>query len=173
MDKLNVKGFFEIQMIKDGCIVDRYSNQNLIMNNAKLNILNSVIKGSTSPVINKIIIGTDGIDSEDLPKSFGSGFDATRLETFSEENDKYYYYIDFENETGIVTDETEPNSKVKCTIDNRLAKYEFTIPTSNANGNFFSEAALYTNLGIFSMKCFEKREKTSEFEMKIIWRIQF
>ena len=92
------KGYFKIEMIKNGEVIDKFEEHNLVMRNARLQFM-KILSGSFTSMkyINKFALGTQGVYEEtqtlasgktqilqhdELPKDKGDGFNDTRTDLF-------------------------------------------------------------------------------------------
>lgn len=177
----NIKGYFTaILKDKDGNIVDQFSEKNLIMATSG-NVVSSMVSGLDGTYINKIVLGTQGHYNDiSTPKTSEHGFINTRDKLFSEESGDYTYTINFNinqfTGVGTVTAEDDSGSDVSVSKTETGVRYIFTIPYNAANSDgttIFTEAALYANKDIFSMKCFKAKIKDDAVTLTIIWEIDF
>lgn len=170
----------------NGGVLDRFENHNLIMDKARTAIANLACALSSAEPINKFVLGTEGHVTGDIltPKTETEGFVSNRVELFSEENDSYSYPIVFANPgtaSGTCAVISEPDSGTASTVINleyinNDIKYTFEIPELAANDNgivVFTEAALYSDSNIFSMKCFPGKIKDATVSLRVIWTIKF
>lgn len=166
---------------KDGKIVDRFENHNLIMDTARVAMSSLACALSTAKPINKFVLGTEGHIPGDFltPKGEAQGFISSRTQLFSEESAEFNYPIAFTNPgtaTGSCTIDSEPDSGTTITINyvGNNVEYTITIPELAANGtgiSVFTEAALYAGGNIFSMKTFPAKIKDDSVSLKVIWKI--
>lgn len=85
-DNIDFKGHFTIQAIdKDGCVIDQWEDDNMIMADARITMSELFSNLNTSTFINKITIGTMGHvgDSILIPKGKDDGFVKERARLFS------------------------------------------------------------------------------------------
>lgn len=171
---------------KQGEVLDRFENHNLIMDKARTSIANLACALSTADPINKFVLGTEGHTTGDIliPKTELEGFVSSRTELFSEENSSYSYPIVFSNpgtSTGACVVISEPDSGTATTsinleYINNDVRYTFEVPELAANDSgivVFTEAALYAGTNIFSMKCFPGKIKDTTVSLRVIWTIKF
>ena len=187
VDKINFKGHLTIQALdKAGNVIDQWADNNLIMETARINMANIIAGMHSGNYINKLVLGTQGHNGDYLiPKTDTEGFVNTRTQLFSQEDSSYFYTVKFENTNGIngnltlVQEDdttTGESSSVNCVVNGTDITYTFDIPGLNANGvgtAVFTEAALYAEDEIFSMKCFKGKIKESSVALRIIWKIMF
>lgn len=168
---------------KDGILIDKFENNNLIMDTARIAMSSNIGGFSTSVPINKLVLGVDGNIPGDYltPKTALEGFVSTRTELFSEENSTYTYSIQFADPdpvTGICSSiiESGTGSTVKIINTGSTVQYTFEIPETTANNSSvvtYTEAGLYSGGNIFSMKCFPAKIKDETVSLRIVWTILF
>lgn len=185
-----------------GKVLEEYEEKNLIMDKARQNMARLVggvddVDGTRGHVIDRLVIGTQGHSGGNIitPIQVGSeGFDSTRDKLFSEENGGFNYHLKFDatgnNIITVVGDGStyngtkllmanESSANVKRVVAGeygRTLTYTFEIPPTAANGDgvvAYTEAALYTNKDIFSMKTFPARIKEETVKFIISWSIIF
>lgn len=162
-------------------VIDRYENNNLIMDAARSSVTKLISGVSGSATINKFVLGTEGhITGNYLtPKTSAQGFISSRTKLFSEESLKYTYPVVFVNPgtaSGNCTISSEPNSGTIITLDTTINTVQYTIEIADVAANntgvvVFTEAALYSGTNIFSMKCFPGKIKDNTVSLRIIWKI--
>ncbi len=177
-----VKGHFTILSLdKDGNILDKYEDNNMIMETAR-NSMADNLSGISVNTIDKIVFGTEGHKTGDVltPKDINDGFIATRTELFSEEEAKFNYPIEFTvpgTTGGDCTGIIEPDNNSKVHFLQSGTELTYTVDLADEAGNnsgtaVFTEAALYAQDRIFSMKCFKAKVKDSSVLIRVIWKIQ-
>lgn len=178
-DDLKIQGIFSIYSIdKNGNIIDKYEEKNLIMDRARQNmaqLIGNVTTGaSLGQPINKFVIGTLGHVGTDILnyKRVGENeFTSARTKLFSEENSSALNYliefsvagdsdvtvqVDGKRRNGLTVVATE--SAVKNTVrrivggdQGRTVTYEITIPAENANsGNPENPVVAYTEAALYA-----------------------
>jgi len=186
IDKIGqLKGLITIETIDSfGNIIDTYTDPNLIMDVARLNMAELVGGVTTGISINKFVIGTEG-DIAGVVKTSVEGFVASKTELFSEDTvtypDGYFYPIEFTphgNTSGscVVTYEIDSGSTVDLTQTDKDVTYIIELPTTAANSTGsvnYTEAALYADTKIFSMKVFTGKSKDTAVSLRITWKISF
>jgi len=196
-DTIKVRGEFTIILEKPDGSIEKYEEKNLIMDLAR-STMSQLIGGylPTKP-INKFVLGTLGHVGDNIleyKRTGEDGFDTTRIKTFSEDdNSAQYFTLTFNPESdnftktvegnGYMRGQDPTNDGVSCnitrTISGRTVTFTFEIPPEAANNPSgdgviaYTEAALYSNENIFSMKTFPARVKEPSVSMKIIWSIIF
>lgn len=166
---------------KNGKIVDRFENHNLIMDTARVAMSSLACALSTAEPINKFVLGTEGHIPGDFltPKSEAEGFISSRTQLFSEESAGFTYPIDFTNPgtasgSCVVVSEPDSGTTISMSYVGNDVEYTIIIPELAANGtgiSVFTEAALYAGDNIFSMKCFPAKIKEDSVSLKVIWKI--
>lgn len=188
----NIKGYFKIECIKNGKVIDSFEDHNLIMETARHTMAELIAGISGTPIINKFVIGNkghigakgSGRDDGDilLPKTSENGFIYTRNQLFSEEFGKPgidYFQLEFKNSgtSGDIVKCTDGKSSVRCTLeDNKNVVYEINISEDSCNSKetiIFTEAALYAGSKIFSARCFKAKVKDNTTSLRITWKILF
>lgn len=184
-DKYELKGHLIVECIdKNGQIVDRFENKNLIMDAARISMAQMIAGLSGSSEINKFVLGTKGhVGSDYLSvKTEADGFVGTRTSLFSEDSPTDYEYPISFNTPGtasgacVITDEPDDGSTININYADKSIEYTIEIFESAANGTgitVYTEAALYAGTNIFSMKCFPGKIKDNTVSLKIIWKILF
>jgi len=189
-DKTEIKGHFNIKTYKTDGSVDEYSDDNLIMNDARRNMA-KLIGGWVGKPINKIVLGTAGHDNNNiltpiLPET--GEFTSNRDMLISEELNEFSYFIKWgdlsyvgENDGAsasifsIDSTDSKQNS-IKVTINDKVVTFEITIEENSANNTgivAYTEAALYAGEKIFSMKTFPAKVKEDSVKMVITWSLIF
>ena len=168
---------------KNGEVIDRYENNNLIMDAARVAMSQMTAGLSNSSEINKFVLGTQGHLGNDYlnPKTEADGFVGTRTQWFSEESLAYNYPISFDTPgtpTGLcpIVSEADSGSIISINYSDKSVEYTIEIFEESANGTgvaVFTEAALYSGTNIFSMKCFPGKIKDNTVSLKIVWKILF
>lgn len=189
-EKFNkVQGYFKIEAIKDGKVIDTFEQKNLIMDEARLSFAKYLANINSTPVIDRFVLGSQGhIGAEDAdggdllaPKNEVNGFTSDRDMLFSEAtgtNGVNYEDILF-TVTGVSGDEVVADdtlSTVKCTVDGSDVIYEIMIHNDACNGTgtiIFTECAFYTGSEIFSMRTFKGKIKDDTVSLRITWKIMF
>lgn len=178
-DDVKIQGIFSIYSIdKNGNVIDKYEEKNLIMDRARQNMAqligNVTTDASLGQPINKFVIGTLGHVGTDILnyKRVGeNGFTSTRTSLFSEENSSALNYLiefsvaggtdvtvqaDGKRRKGLTVEATE--SAVKNTIrrivggdQGRTVTYEITIPAENGNsGDPANPVVAYTEAALYA-----------------------
>ncbi len=178
-----IKGHFILECLnKDNKVTDRYEEDNLIMDEARINMCDLVAGLSVGKNINKFILGTEGHYIDLItPKDSSNGFVSTRTSLFSEETSGVTYPIAFtptDSEDAFATNiiEEDLGTTVHITKSASTVTYLIVIPTGAANGvgtTAYTEAALYADTRIFSMKTFGAKVKDDTVSLRITWSIQF
>jgi len=189
-EKFNgVHGYFKIEAIKDGKVIDTFEQKNLIMDEARKTFAKYLANINATPVIDRFVLGTEGhIGAEDAdggdllaPKTEANGFTADRDMLFSEStgaNGTNYEDIRF-TVTGVSGDTVtadDEKSTVKTTVTGTDVTYEIMIHNDACNGTgtiIFTECAFYTGTEIFSMRTFKGKIKDDTVSLRITWRIMF
>jgi hypothetical protein len=246
-DNVKFKGYFSIEQIdKDGKVLDKYEDKNMIMEFARESMAELFSMFNTNTGINKIVFGTRGHLESDIitPKTASEGFVKDRDRLFSEYiefgdldtikvikgdvikytgnnatngvTNNYYEYtqenplsdiqtvdVDFSDGSwvdlgvtepytypieftlpytndsyAIVNNEPDSGSEVYMSQEGSEVTFVFNMsPTagnSQDNGtSIFTEAAMYANGRIFSMKTFRAKVKNETVVLRIIWKIIF
>jgi len=179
----NIRGHFTVESVDtNGKIIERYEEDNLITDTARVNMCDLVTGLSTGLNINKFVLGTEGHNvSLTIPKTTAEGFVSARTRLFAEEMGSPTYPIIFTptdatdaNATNIV--ETDSGSTVHITKIGSTVTYYIEIPIEAANGVgtvAYTEAALYAGPNIFSMKTFGAKVKDESVSLRITWSISF
>ena len=188
-ENIKMQGHFKLTArYDDGTSEVLVDQKNLIVDLARYRVLD-LIEGKPNEIfgIRRFVLGTDGVDSNNNPKTF----DGTRTQTFSEESGTEYWDIkwtidtDNNNEITIVSEEGNPanNSTIVVTRDDVgfTVNFHFEIPEENANGTGvrqYSEAALYlttedfSDQALWSMRTFHIRSKDNTIAYDIDWTLQ-
>lgn len=182
VEHYRIKGKITIECIdKYNNIIDKFVDNNLIMNSARL-LISGMISG-TKPLqkMNKFVLGTNGTKSGDsqTAKTELDGFVSTRTNLFSEEATLFNYPIVFTQPgtaSGSCTIVSEINSGSTININYVDSNIEYTViipefAANNTGTTVYSEAALYAGNYIFSMKCFPGKIKDNTVSMRIVWKI--
>lgn len=101
-DKIKTQGSFKIRVIDADGNEDVYEDKNLIVDTARGNMARLLSGWDVGRPIDKLILGTRGHNPDTGnfldPKQVGTfGFDTTRINTFSEAEDEFYYSIKFDS----------------------------------------------------------------------------
>lgn len=188
-DNINrIKGKFSLLLVdENNNIVDKYEDNNLIVDTSKLQMAQILGKLTTNTHINNIRLGNQGVKPGTLtPKDYTDGFTPARTKLFTEDGSGSVYKIQF-TPTGTngtdatITYEDTPGTITPSTINivnlSNTIKYIITIPRDNGNttaGTYqYSEAGLYLDNVLFAMKVFPTRVKTNALKMIINWTIIF
>jgi len=185
----SIKGYFRIDAIKDGKIIDTFEKENLIMDDARYTFAKYLANINNTPVIDKFVLGTEGNvgagtpGGGDLlyPKTDAEGFVSSRQSLFSEATGtKGVNYEDILfTVTGVSGDTVTASdglSTVQCTVDGTSVIYVINIPNKACNGEgtmVYTECAFYTGSEIFSMRTFKGKIKDNTVSLKITWKIIF
>lgn len=187
IDKINFKGHLTIQAIdKSGNIIDQWADNNMIMENARINMAELISGMSTGNYINKIVLGTEGNKTGDYltPKDETDGFVKERTQLFSEESGGYHYAINFSstgsngNFTLLSEDDSSTGESSVINVVQTNSDVTYTIDLPGLNGNntgtvVYTEAALYAGTQIFSMKCFKGKIKDESVQLRVVWKLMF
>lgn len=177
------KGHFTVECLdKNLNVIDRYEEDNLIMDKARINVCDLVTGLSVGKHINKFVLGTQGHDSSLTdPKTSSDGFISSRTQLFSEETGGTIYPISWTvtdsndaDATNII--ESDSGSTVHITRSGTTVTYNIIVPIGAANGTgtvAYTEAALYASDNIFSMKTFSGKIKDDTVQLRITWSITF
>jgi len=179
-----ITGHFVLECInKDEKITDRYEDNNLIMDTARVNMCDIITGLSSGLNINKFVLGTKGHVDGDLisPKTSATGFVSSRTQLFSEESLDFFYPIQFtpaNSEDAAATNiiETNVGSTVHILKSGSTVTYSIVVPVTAANSTgsvAYTEAALYAGSRIFSAKCFGAKVKDDTVSLRITWSISF
>ena len=179
----NIQGYFKIESIKDGKVIDTFEQKNLIMDKARITFAEYLANINNTPVIDRFVLGTQGnIDGDFLaPKTDLNGFTSNRDMLFSEATGVAgtdYEAINF-TVSGVSGDTVTADDKlstVKCTVDGSSVIYEILIDNKSCNGTgtiVYTECAFYTGSAIFSMRTFKGKIKDDTVSLRITWRIMF
>jgi hypothetical protein len=212
-DNVGIRGVFSIKSFnKEGVEIDEYKEDNLIMDNARVNMARLIagltVGGNVAKPINKIVLGTRGhmgtdiLDYQQVGETDTSKptndrtFESTRIKLFSESiASQVNYRVPFDvtgdsdvtvtgtgkrYEQDTIVGSNEPYNIVRRVVNDRTVTYIFTIPAENANSGdtenpvvAYTEAALYADDDIFSMKTFPARVKEDTVKFEIVWSIIF
>jgi len=181
LDNFNkIRGHFELKCLnKNGEVIDHYEEKNLIMNTAS-SIVGKMISGLNGTYINKLVLGTQGHIPGNIliPKTEEEGFVSDRTQLFSEESGEYNFPITFSIDafSGIGRSVTGGSSAQVTQLTPSSIQYQFEIPYAEANDAgiaIFTEAALYADDEIFSMKTFKGKIKDDSVAIVIVWTINF
>lgn len=179
-----IKGYFKIELIKDGKVIDSEEKHNLIMDNARRTFPNYLSGITGVQPINKLVMGNQGNIAGDIlaPKQAIDGFTSDRTMLFSEESGNLG--VDF-NElrftpngvNGSVITCDDGVSTISSNIIDTDVIYEINIHNTSMNGKkgsmIYTEAAFYTGDQIFSMRTFKGKIKEDSVSIKITWKIMF
>ena len=117
-----------------------------------------------------------------------STVDFTATELWKDEGtiEPYTYWVDFDlpgfdnvEADNISERDTGSGSSVTVSQENEIVKFTFDLSTVAGNGangdvtSVYTEAALYANDRIFSMKTFKAKVKDSTILLRIVWAISF
>lgn len=178
-DDLKIQGIFSIYSIdKNGNVIDKYEEKNLIMDRARQNmaqLIGNVTSGtSLGQPINKFVIGTLGHVGTDILnyKRVGENeFTSARTKLFSEENSSALnYLIEFSvagdsdvtvkvdgirrNGLTVITTESTVKNIVRRIVggdQGRTVTYEITIPPENGNsGDPVNPVVAYTEAALYA-----------------------
>jgi hypothetical protein len=141
------------------------------------------------------VIGTRGHVGDILiPKTIVNGLNQNRTQLFSEEENKYFYSINFdgegENGSRNVKSETDftidatTKSTVSVVNDEKKLIYTIVLPidvANNINGigettkgiATFTEAGFYCGSSLFNIKTFPVKVKQEGIKITIIWTLEF
>jgi len=189
-EKFNgVHGYFKIESIKDGKVIDTFEQKNLIMDEARITFAKYIANINDTPVIDRFVLGTQGhVGAEDpdggdllAHKTEANGFVSSRTMLFSEAtgiDGKNWEDIEFtvSGSSGDTVTADDGLSTVKCTVDKSDVIYEITIHNDACNGTgtiVFTECAFYTGSQIFSMRTFKGKIKDDTVSLRITWKIMF
>lgn len=187
IDKIDFKGHLTIQALdKLGNIIDEWADNNMIMENARVNMSELISGMNTGHYINKIVFGTEGNKTGDYltPKDETDGFVKERTQLFSEESGGFYYTINF-GSTGVngdftlvSEDDSSTGESSNVNVVQSASNVTYTIDLPGLNGNntgtvVYTEAALYAGTQIFSMKCFKGKIKDDSVQLRVVWTLKF
>jgi len=184
-----VHGYFKVEAIKDGKVIDTFEQKNLIMDEARMTFAKYLANINATPVIDRFVLGTEGhigaedVDGGDLlaPKTETQGFTSDRDMLFSEAtgtNGTNFEDIRF-TVTGVSGDEVIADdglTTVKCTVQGTDVVYEIMVHNDACNGTgtiIYTECAFYTGTEIFSMRTFKGKIKDDTVSLRITWKIMF
>jgi len=179
-----VKGYFKIELLRDGVVIDSDEKHNLIMDDAR-RTFPKYLSGITGvQPINRLVLGTQGNIAGDIlaPKQAIDGFTSDRTMLFSEESGNIgtdYTVLSFtpNGVNGSVITCDDGVSTVSSNIIDTDVVYEVNIHNTAMNGNsgamVYTEAAFYTGDQIFSMRTFKGKIKDDSVSIKITWKIMF
>ena len=178
-----VKGYFKIEAIKDGIVIDEFEKENLIMDEARFTFAKLLANINAQPVVDKFVLGTMGHVGNDVlvPKNESNGFVSSRDMLFSEESGAQG--VDFDSITFTVTGvsgstvtASDGLSTVKTTVNGTEVEYIIEIHNNSMNGTgtmIFTECAFYTGSEIFSMRTFKGKIKDDTVALRVTWKIIF
>ena len=195
-DTVKVKGEFSIILEKEDGSIEKYEEKNLIMDLARETMAELLGGFGGGSVITKFVLGTKGHVGDNILqyKRVGeNGFNTTRTKTFAEEDKNAQFFslpfnIKSNNRDTKVQGKgymrgQDPKKGVTCNIERKVNGRTLTmiyeIPKEAANNPkgdgtiAYTEAAMYCDEKIFSMKTFPARVKEPSVSMKIIWSIIF
>lgn len=183
-DTVKFKGHIKVETIDlDGNIVDVFEDNNMIMDTARTNMCALVAGVSTSSMINKLVLGTQGHKTDNILaiKDASDGFLPERTELFSEESNDFTYPIEFTppgTNTGActITSEIDSGTSIDIVRSGTNVTYSIELPVetgNNSNAVIYTEAAFYAGDSIFSFKVFNAKVKDDTVILRITWKIAF
>jgi len=202
-DRIDFKGHFKVQIFKNDGSIETYEDKNLIMDTARSNMAELVGGYSEGHHIDKFVLGNKGHNGTDILdyKKVGANneFVSNRTKLFAQDplyddannKDSFVYEISFNtasdaatavdsNAVGKIEGNTETHTcEVQRVVVDRSCTYTITIPDYAGNkigeGEVvaYTEAALYADEAIFSMKTFPARVKEDTVKFVITWSIIF
>ena len=192
------RGEFTLQVLNDkGEVIDQFQENNLVVNTARESMSALLSGKSNSLGITTFVLGTRGHDetSNDIlqPKPVGqNGYDETRTQLFSEQQNQFYYTVKWtqgalldtqgapvpftgntvqfvakgqkKNQVGTEPDAENAQIPVKIELQNNAVQYEFEIPEASANGANGQSTVAYTEAGL---KCGDKLFSIKCFSGKV------
>ena len=177
------RGYFKIECIKDGKVIDTFEKQNLIMDEARLTFAKMLAKINNQPVVDKFVLGNMGHVAPDVlvPKTEAQGFTSDRTMLFSEElgvDGTDYNNIEFtvDGVSGSTVTTNDGLSTVKTSVIGSTVEYVIDIHNNAMNGTgtmIYTECAFYTGSEIFSMRTFKGKIKDDTVSLRVTWKIVF
>jgi len=187
-----VRGYFKIESIKDGKVIDSFEQHNLIMDEARKIFAKLLANINGQPVVDKFVMGNCGhvgADANDpsagdilVPKSEIDGFTSDRTMLFAEEsgtNGTNYNSIEFTVD-GVSGDTVTANdgiTTVKTTVNENEVEYIIDIDNKALNVSrgsiIYTECAFYAGSEIFSMRTFKGKIKDNTVGLRVTWKIIF
>lgn len=182
-EKIKIQGFIKVECLDScGIVIDKYEEQNLIMDGARSLLSKNIAGLSAAQPMNKFVLGTNGhVDGDyNTAKTAENGFVSSRTNLFSEELLHFTYPIIFTNPAGAsgnctITSQPNPGNTISRVHSGSTVTYTINIPTTAANNAgtvVYSEAALYAGSYLFSMKCFPGKIKDSTVSIRVTWSIK-
>jgi len=178
------KGYFKIELMRNGVVLDSEEEHNLIMDDARKTFPKYLSGIAGVKPIDKLVLGTQGNIAGDVlaPKQAIDGFTSDRTMLFSEESGNIgidYTVLSFtpNGVNGSVITCDDGVSTVSANIVDTNVTYEIDIHNTAMNGKsgsmVYTEAAFYTGDQIFSMRTFRGKIKDNSVSIKITWKIMF
>jgi len=195
-DTINpIRGYFKIETLKDGKVIDTEENHNLIMNSARCSFANLLGGIAGQSIINRFVMGTKGHVDDDvlIPKTALHGFNANRVDLFCGTDmatkGESWNELTFTPSSSIsntkavdIADGASNSSTADvivtgCESGQPSITYIFNIAQDAFNGTgqgvVYTECALFTDTKIFSMKTFKGKIKEPSVAFRITWQILF
>jgi len=157
-----VYGHFILEVVKNGEVIDREEDHNMIMIQSRENMASAMYQQSQASPIAGFILGTEGHDTDITdPKDF----DYSRTELFSEESGGEYYALAWDptsyDGSGIAGSilwegydtAVTSGTTVQVTFEdnNRTLVFKFTIPEGTANTPDGVSSVMYTEAGLYTV----------------------
>lgn len=187
-----IRGYFKIEAIKDGKVIDTFEKHNLIMDEARNIFAKMLANINGQPVVDKFVLGNCGhvgADANDpsagdilVPKGETDGFTSDRTMLFAEETgvlNTNYTFIDFtvDGVSGNTVTASDGVSTVTTTVTGNEVEYIIDIDNNAMNigsGSIvYTECAFYAGSEIFSMRTFKGKIKDNTVGLRVTWRIIF
>lgn len=186
-----VHGYFKIEAIRDGKVIDTYEKHNLIMDEARDIFAKMLANINGQPVIDTFKIGNVGhvgADANDptagdvlVPKGEADGFTSDRTMLFAEESGTLgtnYSEITFnvDGVSGNTVTADDGVSTVTTTVNGNEVVYIIDIDNNAMNigtSIIYTECAFYAGSEIFSMRTFKGKIKDNTVGLRVTWKIIF
>jgi len=187
-----ISGYFKIESIKDGKVIDSFEQHNLIMDEARNIFAKLLANINGQPVVDKFVMGNCGhvgADANDpsagdilVPKSEADGFTSDRTMLFAEETGTdgvNYNSIEFtvDGVSGNTVTASDSISTVNTTVNGHEVVYIIDIDNNALNASsgsiVYTECAFYAGSEIFSMRTFKGKVKDNTVGLRITWKIIF
>ena len=195
-ENLKIRGHFKLECFdKSGNLIDKFEEHNLVVLGARKHFM-KLIGGAydSNKIINRFVLGTDGVVGEDsIPKSEEDGLNPTLEDLFCKTTDPNKRGILFEEinftpstndsytQATNIQDGSNNNSVVNVIVDETSLEpsisYIFNIPTDAFNGKNdymkFNEAGLFAGDTLIAIRTFKTKAKDSSVSMKVTWSLIF
>ena len=195
-DNLKFRGQFKLECFdKSGNLIDSFEDHNLVVLGARMHFM-KLIGGAydTNKIINRFVLGTDGVVGEDsIPKSEEDGLKPTLEDLFCKTTDSKNRGITFEeinftpssndsiSQATNIQDGSNNNSTVSVIVDETSLEpsitYIFNINSDAFNGKNdymkFNEAGLFAGDTLIAIRTFKTKAKDSSVSMKVTWSLIF